>query len=224
MNATSPTVVAATAPGTRALLTCGMIAGPLFVVAALLQASTRDGFDVKRHPISMLSLGDLGWIQVANFVISGLLFVICAVGLRRVLHPGRAGTWGPLLIAAFGLSLIAGGVFPADPALGFPPGAPEGPPPNMSPAGIVHGLSFAVGMSSLIASFFVFARRFGGVGERGWVWYCLLSGLLFVSITAFGMAKQDFRIMAVAIVIGWGWTALIAAKLRGGLPRQSERL
>ena len=71
------------------LLTAGIVAGPLFLVLWALQAFTRDGFDPGRHPISLLSLGDLGWIQIANFVVTGALFVACAVGLRRVLHPGR---------------------------------------------------------------------------------------------------------------------------------------
>ena len=78
---TSATLAATaqTTPATRALLTCGVVAGPLFVVVALLQSYTRDGFDLKRHPFSLLSLGDLGWIQIANFVIVGLLFTAGAV-------------------------------------------------------------------------------------------------------------------------------------------------
>jgi hypothetical protein len=71
------------------LLTAGIVAGPLFLVLWALQAFTRDGFDPGRHPISLLSLGDLGWIQIANFVVTGALFVACAVGLRRVLRRGR---------------------------------------------------------------------------------------------------------------------------------------
>jgi hypothetical protein len=89
---------------TRALLACGVAAGPLFVVVGLAQMLTRDGFDPLRHPLSLLSLGDLGWIQIANFVLAGGLFVACAVGMRRVMRPGRGGTWGPLL----------GGVLPGD--------------------------------------------------------------------------------------------------------------
>ena len=42
---------------TRRLLACGIVAGPLFLVVALVQALTRDGFDLSRHPISLLSLG-----------------------------------------------------------------------------------------------------------------------------------------------------------------------
>lgn len=216
MNVTNPTGAATTGTPstTRALLTCGVIAPPLFVVVALLQALTRDGFDPTRHPVSLLSLGELGWIQIANFVVTGLLLTAGAVGMRRVLHPGRAGTWGPLLIAAFGLSLIAGGVFVADPAFGFPPGTPEGPPPSVSTMGILHGLAFAAGMVSLIAAFFVFARRFGSAGERGWAWYSVINGVLFVLVLALGMTTQDFRILTLVILLGWTWLALAAARVR----------
>src|SRR2546430_1746371 len=96
---------------TRALVACGVVAGPLFMVAALVQAFTRPGFDLRRHAISMLSLGDLGWIQIANFVLTGLLAVALAVGTRRALHPGWAGTWGPLLIGAYGIGMLSAGVF-----------------------------------------------------------------------------------------------------------------
>src|SRR5262249_4090281 len=116
----------------KLLLACGVVAGSLFMVVALVQSFTRPGFDLRRHAISMLSLGDLGWIQVTDFVVSGLLFLMFAVGVRRVLHPGRAGTWGPLLLCSFGAGLVIAGIFSTDPALGFPPGAPAGMPSTMS--------------------------------------------------------------------------------------------
>lgn len=98
----------------RKLLGCGLIAGPLFVTASLAQAFTRSGFDLARHPISLLSLGSVGWIQIANFVLSGVLYVIGAVGLRTALRGGRGGTWGPLFIGLTGIGLIIAGVFTAD--------------------------------------------------------------------------------------------------------------
>jgi hypothetical membrane protein len=114
--------------GTRALLACGVVAGPLFVAVALLQALTRDGFDLGRHPLSLLSLGELGWIQITNFVVAGLLSVAFAVGLRRVLHPGRGGRWGPLLVGAYGVGLIMGGVFVTDAGPASPPAPRPGRP------------------------------------------------------------------------------------------------
>ena len=35
-------------------------------VVSLTQAATRAGFDLTRHPLSALSNGDLGWLQITN--------------------------------------------------------------------------------------------------------------------------------------------------------------
>jgi len=45
---------------TRALLICGLIAGPFYIVVGLIQAFTRPGFDITRHDPSLLANGDLG--------------------------------------------------------------------------------------------------------------------------------------------------------------------
>ncbi|RPJ59223.1 MAG: DUF998 domain-containing protein [Acidobacteria bacterium] len=135
---------------TSNLFAAGRIAGPLFIVLSLFQAFAREGFDIVRHPASLLSLGDWGWIQIADFVLSGLLFIACAVGLRRVLNVGIGRKWVPRLFAALGVALMIGGVFVADPGLGFPPGAPEGVPAEMSWHATVHGFAPILGFVSLI--------------------------------------------------------------------------
>ena len=81
----------------RNLLCCGIVAGPLFIVTSLIQAFTRTGFDLARHPISLLGLGSLGWVQITNFVVSGVLYVLGAVGLRSALQSGRAQALGPVV-------------------------------------------------------------------------------------------------------------------------------
>jgi len=149
------------------LLACGVVAGPLFIVVALLQVLTRDGFDLSRHPLSLLSLGDLGWVQISNFVVSGLLSVAFAVGLRWVLHPGRAGTWGPLLVGAYGVGLIMGGVFVADPALGFPPGTPQGVPDQLSWHAVLHAIAPPMAFLSLIVACLVFVAGLAYSGNGG---------------------------------------------------------
>jgi len=143
---------------TRALLTGGLIAGPLFILASLAQILTREGFDLKRHAISMLTLGDLGWIQSANFELTGLLVIACAVGLRCALQSGRGALWGPLLFVGYGLGLVVAGIFRPDPGLGFPPGAPADMPATMSTSGILHTLGFFVSFISLIVACFVFVN------------------------------------------------------------------
>ena len=199
---------------TSGLLACGVVAGPLFVAVSLIQAFTRGGFDLSRHPFSMLSLGDLGWVQITNFVVSGLLFIASALGMRQVLDGGRGGSWGPVLIGGVGISLIGGGVFLADPALGFPAGAPAGQPHVVSWQGNVHALAFVVGVLSLIAACVVFALRFAALKQRGWAVYCVATGVAFVALSALGMAIGEFRLLAVAIVLGWAWASVMAARVR----------
>ena len=109
---------------TRSLLGLGLVAGPVYVTTWLVQAVTRDGFDLTRHPASVLANGDLGWIQVANLMVTGLLVIAFALGLRRVQTDGRAGRWAPGLVGLYGLSLVAAGIFRADPVEGFPLGTP----------------------------------------------------------------------------------------------------
>jgi hypothetical protein len=108
----------------RILLACGVIAGQLFVGVAALQALTRDGLNSQPSLPQPAEPGDLGWIQVTNFVVPGLLPTAFAVGTWLVLHQGRAGTWGAILRGVFGAGLVAGGVFVPDPSLAYPPGAP----------------------------------------------------------------------------------------------------
>lgn len=79
---------------TDRLVAGGVVAGPLFLAVWAVQAFTREGFDPGRHPISLLALGGAGWVQIANFVLTGSLYVAAAVGLKRA----GQGTWGPRLI------------------------------------------------------------------------------------------------------------------------------
>src|SRR6266571_7859762 len=96
---------------TRILLLCGAIAGPLFIFTVLIQDYTRPGFDPRLDPLSLLSLGDWGWVQMVNFALAGVLNLLYAVSLWRRLHTGRAGTWGAVLIGAYGLGLLLVSIF-----------------------------------------------------------------------------------------------------------------
>ena len=207
------------AKSTRTLLTCGILAGPLYVVVVVLQMLTRDGFDISRHPASMLSNGDQGRIQVATFVVTGLMFVACAIGLRRVLRPAaaRGGTWGPRLIGVLGAGMVAAGCFSADPADGFPPGTPVGPPTTMSWHAVVHLVVAGGAFLALIAACFVFARRFAATGHRGWAVFSASTGALFLVtwLALFGLqgARAVNVAFAVAIALALAWTSLPAVHL-----------
>lgn len=148
---------------TRALLTAGAAAGPLWAIVSLAQAATRDGFDITRHPLSLLSTGSLGWLQIVNFVASGMLLLAGAAGLRRTL----TSRWAPRLIAVAGVGMAAAGVLVMDPADGFPAGTPAGVPASMSWHSVGHMAAGSITFTALIAACYVLARHFGKAGRRG---------------------------------------------------------
>jgi hypothetical protein len=207
---------------TARLLACGVVAGPLFLAVLMIQAFTRDGFDLSRHPISLLSLGDLGWIQIANFVVTGALFVACATGMRRSLRAGRSATWAPRLVGAFGVGLIVAGVFTTDAGAGFPPGAPAGAPEQISWHGIVHEVGFGLAFFGMIVGCLVFARRFAALKRRGWVGTCVATAVAVLVLASWPDADGVSVRLVIASALLFCFVAATAARLMRGLPVASE--
>jgi uncharacterized protein DUF998 len=182
----------------QTLLTCGVIAGPLYVVVGLTQALTREGFELNKHAWSLLSNGDLGWIQIANFFITGLLIVAAAVGLRYATD----STWAPALIGVYGLSMVGAGIFRADPAQGFPAGTPE--TTTVSWHGMLHFMIGGVGFLCLIVGCFVLARRV----TPALAWFSRITGVFFLAAFA-GIASGSHGpttlafVAAVITVFAW---------------------
>jgi hypothetical membrane protein len=213
---------AAPSTETARLLGYGVVAGPLFLAVLMIQAFTRDGFDLSRHPISLLSLGDLGWIQIANFVVAGALFVACAIGMRRVLRPGRSGTWAPRLVGALGIGLIVAGVFTTDQGAGFPPGAPAGAPEQISWHGMLHEVGFGLAFLGMTVGCLVFARRFAALKRRGWVGACVGIAAAVLVLASWPDADGVSVRLVIASAILFGFVAATAARLMRGLPVAAE--
>ena len=197
---------AACEPGarlTRSLLGYGVLAGPFYVAVALVQAVLlRPGFDLARDDVSLLSNGSLGWIQIANFLITGAMVVAAAVGLHRALPGG----WAPRLLAIYGLGLIGAGVFVADPMNGFPAGAPAGRPDSITVHGMLHIAFAGIGFLAFVISCFVMARRFARERKTGWTWFSIVAGVAFLG--GFGAVASGSS--SPAVVVGF-WAALILA-------------
>src|SRR5215471_7677234 len=198
---------------TRILLLCGAVAGPLFILTVLIQDYTVPAFNPRLHLLSLLSLGEWGWVQIANFVLAGVLNLLYAAGLWRRLHPGRAGTWGPLLIGAYGLGLIVVGVFRTDPSQGFPPGVSA--PSQSSWHGAIHALGGLFIFIVLAAALAVFVRFFLAHKERGWAFYCLASAVLLLLFFFGGINTPVLmaRFLRLATLCGWMAASVIAIKL-----------
>ena len=191
---------------TRSLLGYGVIAGPLYVVVALAQALTRDGFDLSRHAWSLLANGDWGWIQITNFVVAGAMIVAAAAGLRRAV-----GGAAPVLIAIYGLSLVGAGVFRADPALGFPVGTPQ--ITTISWHGGLHFLVGGIGFLCLVAACFVLGRRFSRAGQRRLAWFSRITGVVFLAAfagIASGSAGPTVPAFVAAVLVVCAWLSVIS--------------
>lgn len=164
---------------TKSLLGYGVIAGPVYVVASVVQGLVREGFDFSRHAWSQLALGDGGWIQVTNLVATGAMTVLAAVGLRRALRSGPAATASPVLLALFGVSLVVAGLFRVDPVNGFPADLPQAT--TISGTAAVHLLAGALGFPCLAAALLVLARRLSREGFAGLATACRVVAPLFLA-------------------------------------------
>jgi hypothetical protein len=151
--------------GTRRLLACGIVAGPIWVLTVLLQGLSRSGYNFTHDAPSLLDLGSLGWIQWINFVVTGGLFVVAAVGVRRSTKNGAGRTWMPRLLVIVGAGTIGGGLFHPDPSGGYPPGIPAGPSATYSWHGVLHMVCGFGAFIAMIAFCFVLARRLSALGR-----------------------------------------------------------
>ncbi len=192
---------------TKSLLGYGVIAGGVYVASSVTQGLTRSGFSFAHDEWSLLANGGLGWIQIATFLTAGLMTAAAAVGLRRA----RAGTWAPRLIMAYGVGLVCAGLFRADPAYGFPPGAPTGAV-HPSWHGTLHLASAGIGFACLIAACLVLARRFARPGRL----FSVATAALFVAGFAAAAAAPG-RLAAnvlftAAVIGGWAWLSVLSVK------------
>jgi Protein of unknown function (DUF998) len=203
---------------TRSLLGWGLVAGPFYVAVSVILGLTRDGFDFTRHYWSLLANGELGWVQMANYLLTGLMLVAFAVGLRRAIRPGLADRWAPALVGVFGAGMVVAGIFTTDSYGDFPflP-ALDGAHGTSGP-GLLHFAALCIGSAAVAAACFALARRFAADGATGLARFSavtggvVLIGLLPFIATFPGNAANNVRFTA-AVVLVLGWITTVAAHL-----------
>ncbi|RUP07015.1 MAG: DUF998 domain-containing protein [Mycobacterium sp.] len=206
---------------TKSLLGYGVIAGPVYVVSVAVQAATRDGYDPTRHAASQLANGDLGWIQVATFLVAGAMTIAAAVGVRRALGPGRRSAWAAGLLGGYGLALMVAAGFRADPSDGFPPGTPPGVG-HLSWHGMMHFAVAGAGFLCLVASCFVLGGWFAQVpGATGWAWFSRVTGAVFagtfLALSSGAGGPASILAFTAAVVLAWIWLSAISVRLYRGV-------
>ena len=221
MNTTRTTSSATTAAqhkvSTRALLLAGAVAGPLFAAVATGQVLLREGFDLRRHPLSQLATGGPGFVQIINFIVAGIGVLCLAVAVHRSITDGVGRRWLAPLIAVFGFGLIASGIFVMDPENGFPIGTPAGPVPSMSWHGIAHLVAVTVAYTGLAAACIVLAVR---MARRRAGWAAVLNAAAAaVFLAPVNPAWASIQI-AINGLVAFIWTTAVALWLLLANPRR----
>lgn len=156
---------------------------------------------------SGLALGPYGWLQDANFIVSGILLAAFAAGLHRGL-PGSSRT-GPALLFTSGIamSLLA---FETDPI--------DRTGPRSVP-GAIHDAAFVLLAGSLLAALVLLWRRMRRhLPWRGHARYTLATALLTAACLALG-GPAYYGFVAAFLA----WFEVTALKLRREGRSHAER-
>jgi hypothetical protein len=195
----------------RTLLSCGVASGPIFLAIFFIQMSVHPEFHFARSEPSLLSIGSLGWMQIANSVIGGLLVIAGALGMRRVLRLSKGRFWGPFLLGMFGVGQVGVGVFVADPVRSAT---------SLTFHGTMHLIFGGVGFGALMAACFVFVRTFISLGQKPWAIFSAMTGLLFLAAffsaanASQGATSIQFFLNLI-FVLAWAWISSISKQLLG---------
>ncbi|WP_169813055.1 DUF998 domain-containing protein [Nocardia niwae] len=203
-------------PGTRILLACGILAPLLNIVVLLILGAIRPDYNAWVVPDSNLELGPGGWMQITNYIVTGLLLLAFVTGVRRIVRTWRGATWLPVLLCAYALTFVAIGPILPDPSLGYPVGEPE----TLTVHGAVHSLLGIIQFGSLTAACFVLADRDKAHGEHALAWYSTVNGVLVgASYVAFALTAKLVDggpaglIERLGLVAAGSWVAVLAIRL-----------
>ena len=204
---------------TKSLLGYGIIAGPLYVVVALTQALTRQGFDLGLHQWSLLANGAQGWIQITNFVVTGLMVDRLRGGTAPGPHPGAGCSLGAPVDWCVRGQPDRGRYLPGRSGARVPGRhtrrsrrrsagtdcCTSRPAASDSPAWLLPAASSAAGIAM--------------EGDRGWAVFSRLTGVVFLAgfamVASSGGSRPANLIFTAAVILVWAWMTAVAA---GPLP------
>lgn len=208
-------------------LACGVAAGPLFVGSFTAIGARRTGYDWRRHAVSSLAAGRGGWLQRANFIVTGSLFCIAAHGLARSPKQTAGSRVVATLTFGVGGGLIGSGLFVTDPVAGFPPSPGDHDEAGRAPAvvptreGRLHNLC-AIPIFAGIPVAGLTCATFA-VGQRQYLWasYSAGSAITMTSASvlfgaAFGgaprLGERGGVMQRVSVATGFGWLSVLSLR------------
>lgn len=140
------------------LLCCGILGSALFAIVNFSFSAISPDYDLARQSLSDLELGRYGWIQSANFIVTGMFILAYAWGLRKEMVSGTGAVSVPLLQLVLGCAFIAQGAI-----------------------GHFHVIPAVMVFTSIMIGFFILSRRFAA-DERwaNWAGYTNITAIIMI--------------------------------------------
>jgi len=197
----------------RRLALAGLVGPFWFTALVILQGLLQPDYSHVALPISALAAWPLGWVQILNFLVVGVLMAAFGVAVHLGILPARRGVIGPALLVANGIGIVIGAVFPWVMVDGVPTETP----------GHIVGAVMAFGSISVGLPFV--SRRMRLDPEwRGLSTYTMVTGIavlaLFVAMGAFAIDEGTplhpwaGLIQRVLCAIWFTWIIVVARRLR----------
>jgi hypothetical protein len=199
-------------------LTFGAISGVIFTLSWIVQEAFKTGYNSMMIPISSLAIGELGWIQSANFLISGTALIFFAYGLEKIRLKEEFSKWIVIFLTIGAVGLIRAGCFITDPMNGFPPRTPE-TIVETTINGILHQLFSVLLFIGLPVAMAFFSKYFLKIKNKKWRIYTLVSSVLFIifvivikvaAITSLGLLPYYGLIQRIMLIIGFLCVILVS--------------
>jgi len=163
----------------------GVVGPAVFVATFTAEGLLRPGYDPLRMYISALSLGQRGWIQIANFIVLGVLLFVFARGVAAEFTAGKASRGGLLLLTLLSLLFMVSGPFVMD---------PEGTPPSQATIhGTIHGIAGGLVFLLMPITCIVYLRRFRADGNWQLLrrWTLVLGTIEVVGVLVFTIVSKS---------------------------------
>jgi hypothetical protein len=186
----------------RRMAWAGIVVPPLFVLVFLILGFVKPNYSPVSQVVSEGSIGQLGWIQVANFLVFGSALVVFAIGLWVGFGDRVSGRVGSVLIAIAGVGIFLAGPFVADPGANV-----------VTSHGAIHIAVSLVAFAGLAGAAVAFARRFAA--DRGFVIFSILVAVVIpFSFVGSGFESGAGLIQRVGLVFALAWLTLLGLRLR----------
>ncbi len=196
----------------RLVAILGVVSPILCVLVFTLAGFLRPGYSPIHNAISALGAGPDGWILNTDLIISGLLFIIFAIGFYRCMRLVISRGWllaSTSLLVLSGIGVMNEGIFHQ--------------PVHGDPAWhlhvVLHGIGLAVLFYSLIIALLIMGWRFCKAPEwRVYGWYLLLTafatlGLLILPTQIASSGHIWGFIERAQVIVGFSWSVVIGSRL-----------